>query len=150
MLEDWDFFLRLAREYTFHHIPQCTAEYRLRDDGTNLSLQKPWMSVEEINARTAIYQRYRQYRGPRYDQWDAPPAPERASAVVSTLRWAGLYTGNEHTGNPREFKNRRSAHFLSAARGEKTQSLERWPAAPVPVFQLQPAGGYAGLLPDRS
>jgi len=67
MLEDWDFFLRLARAYTFHHIPQCTAEYRLRDDGTNLSLQKPWMSVEEVNARTAIYQRYWQYHTPEVE-----------------------------------------------------------------------------------
>lgn len=67
MLEDWDFFIRLAREYMFHHIPRCTAEYRLRDDGTNLSLQKPWMSTEEVNARTAIYQRYGHYHTPEVE-----------------------------------------------------------------------------------
>jgi rhamnosyltransferase len=62
--EDWDFFLRLSREYPFRHLPQCTAEYRLRDDGTNISLQKPWMSAEEMNARSSLYRRYREYQTP--------------------------------------------------------------------------------------
>lgn len=67
MLEDWDFFLRLAREYPFHHISRCTAEYRLRDDGTNLSMQKPWMSSDEINARTVLYRRYRDHHTPEVE-----------------------------------------------------------------------------------
>jgi glycosyltransferase involved in cell wall biosynthesis/LmbE family N-acetylglucosaminyl deacetylase len=67
MLEDWDFFLRLAREYPFHHISRCTSEYRLRNDGTNLSVQKPWMSNDEINARTALYRRYRDYHTPEVE-----------------------------------------------------------------------------------
>jgi LmbE family N-acetylglucosaminyl deacetylase/glycosyltransferase involved in cell wall biosynthesis len=67
MFEDWDFFLRLAREYPFHHISRCTAEYRLRQDGTNLSLQKPWMSTDVINARTALYRRYRDYHTPEVE-----------------------------------------------------------------------------------
>lgn len=62
--EDWDFFLRLARVYPFHHVSQCTTEYRLREDGTNISLQKPWMSAEEMAARSSLYRRYRDYHTP--------------------------------------------------------------------------------------
>lgn len=62
--EDWDFFLRLARTYPFLHLPHSTAEYRFRDDGTNISLQKPWMSAEEVTARASLYRRYRDYQTP--------------------------------------------------------------------------------------
>lgn len=65
--EDWDFFLRLARAYRFLHVPQCTAEYRLRDDGTNISLQTPWMGAEEVTARAAMYQRYQEHRTPEVE-----------------------------------------------------------------------------------
>src|SRR5581483_3243962 len=65
--EDWDFFLRLARAYPFHHVPQCTTEYRLREDETNISLRKPWMSAEEITARSSLYRRYRKYHTPKVE-----------------------------------------------------------------------------------
>ena len=35
VLEDWDFWIQLAQEFEFLHIPEITAEYRVRLDGTN-------------------------------------------------------------------------------------------------------------------
>ncbi|MCB0318506.1 MAG: glycosyltransferase, partial [Bdellovibrionales bacterium] len=35
VLEDWDFWIQLAKEFEFHHIPMITAEYRIRLDGSN-------------------------------------------------------------------------------------------------------------------
>ncbi len=64
LLEDWDFLIRLAEEHPFFHLPKCTAEYRIRGDGTNVSEQKPWGRVEETSARTEIYRRYWTKRSP--------------------------------------------------------------------------------------
>lgn len=35
--EDWDFLVRLSREYKFIHIPQVTAEFFYRNDQTNMT-----------------------------------------------------------------------------------------------------------------
>lgn len=35
VLEDWHMWLKMSIHYTFHHIPQITAEYRVRLDNTN-------------------------------------------------------------------------------------------------------------------
>jgi glycosyltransferase involved in cell wall biosynthesis len=35
VLEDLDFFFRLAQDYDFLHVKKVTGEYRIRDDGTN-------------------------------------------------------------------------------------------------------------------
>jgi glycosyltransferase involved in cell wall biosynthesis len=35
VLEDWDFWIQLCSEFRFHHVPEITAEYRQRVDGTN-------------------------------------------------------------------------------------------------------------------
>ncbi|HEV8716912.1 MAG TPA: PIG-L family deacetylase [Candidatus Binatia bacterium] len=67
LLEDWDFFIRLAQEYPFYHLRRCTAEYRIRDDGTNLSEQRPWGRVDEVSVRAAIYQRYWVKRSPEME-----------------------------------------------------------------------------------
>lgn len=36
VLEDWDLWIRLAQRYDFRHISRVTAEYRKRDDGSNI------------------------------------------------------------------------------------------------------------------
>ena len=37
VLEDWELWIRLAQQYEFHHVGKCTAEYRKRDDGSNVT-----------------------------------------------------------------------------------------------------------------
>ncbi|MGH7898340.1 MAG: PIG-L family deacetylase [Candidatus Binatia bacterium] len=74
LLEDWDFVVRLAQEFPFYHLARCTSEYRIRDDGTNVSTQKPWGQVDEVNIRTKIFRRY----------WDKH-TPENEVRVYSRL-----------------------------------------------------------------
>ena len=64
LLEDWDFLIRLAQDYPFYHLPKCTAEYRIRGDGTNVSEQRPWGRVEETAARAMLYRRHWTKRSP--------------------------------------------------------------------------------------
>ena len=37
VLEDWELWIRLAQRFDFRHIGKCTAEYRKRDDGSNIT-----------------------------------------------------------------------------------------------------------------
>lgn len=39
VLEDWDFWLQIARREPFFHLPKITCEYRSRDDKTNTTGQ---------------------------------------------------------------------------------------------------------------
>lgn len=56
--EDWEMWLRMSREYTFHHIPVITAEYSYRNDKTNTSTAR----LAEFNeTRVRIYQQYRHF-----------------------------------------------------------------------------------------
>ena len=56
--EDWDMWIRLSRQYCFHHIPVVTAEYSYRNDKTNTSTAR----LAEFNeTRERIYRRYRQF-----------------------------------------------------------------------------------------
>ena len=64
VLEDWDFFIRLAQLFPFSHLPRCTAEYRIRNDGTNISERTLWAGTEEVRARAAIYRRHWQKHTP--------------------------------------------------------------------------------------
>jgi O-antigen biosynthesis protein len=46
VLEDWHMWLKMSIHYTFHHIPQTTAEYRVRIDQTNttqITTEDIWM-----------------------------------------------------------------------------------------------------------
>lgn len=64
ILEDWDFFIRLAQVFPFSHLPRCTAEYRIRNDGTNISERTLWVGTEEVRTRAAIYRRHWQKHTP--------------------------------------------------------------------------------------
>lgn len=64
VLEDWDFFIRLAEVFPFFHLPRCTAEYRIRNDGTNISERTLWIGAEEVRTRAAIYRRHWQKHTP--------------------------------------------------------------------------------------
>lgn len=37
VLEDWELWIRMSRLYRFGHIAKCTAEYRIRNDSTNVT-----------------------------------------------------------------------------------------------------------------
>lgn len=55
VLEDWDLFFRLAQDYTFKHIPVTTAEYRIRDDGTQAITT---MREEFARTREQLFNKY--------------------------------------------------------------------------------------------
>jgi glycosyltransferase involved in cell wall biosynthesis/LmbE family N-acetylglucosaminyl deacetylase len=67
VLEDWDFFIRVAQLYPFYHVPRCTAEYRVRNDGTNISQRTLWAQSDEARLRLKIYQRHRDKRTPELE-----------------------------------------------------------------------------------
>jgi len=74
-LEDWDFFIRLTEIGPFQHLARCTAEYRQRDDGTNISQRALGAVVEEANSRIDLYRRHWQRH-----------SPERLRRVYDRLR----------------------------------------------------------------
>lgn len=37
LLEDWELWIRMSRLYKFARVAKCTAEYRMRNDGTNVT-----------------------------------------------------------------------------------------------------------------
>ncbi len=49
VLEDHDLFMRYAQGRAFHHVRKATAEYRIRDDGTNAvtALQREFVETRE-------------------------------------------------------------------------------------------------------
>lgn len=55
VLEDWDMFFRFAQDYDFHHVKATTAEFRIRDDGTNAVTA---MRREFAETRTLLFSRY--------------------------------------------------------------------------------------------
>ena len=42
LFEDWDFLIRLSRVTRLRFVPETTALYRLRDDGSNATTASPW------------------------------------------------------------------------------------------------------------
>ncbi len=55
VLEDWDLFFRLSQDYTFKHIAVPTAEYRIRDDGSQAITT---MREEFANTREQLFGKY--------------------------------------------------------------------------------------------
>jgi len=55
VLEDWDLFFRLSQDYTFLHVPKVTAEYRIRDDGTQAITT---MRDAFLATREQLFQKY--------------------------------------------------------------------------------------------
>jgi hypothetical protein len=48
--EDWDLWLRLSQRYDFVHVPRVTAQYSIRNDGTNM------MSYNAEGFKRSLYQ----------------------------------------------------------------------------------------------
>ena len=51
--EDWDFCIRLSQAYDFVHVPQPTAEYRIRAQGTNMTYARRQELVDGIRRLVA-------------------------------------------------------------------------------------------------
>jgi glycosyltransferase involved in cell wall biosynthesis/pyruvate-formate lyase-activating enzyme len=56
--EDWDFWIRLSRRFSFHHIPVITAEYSYRNDKSNTTTAR---RGEFNHTRETIYKKYRTF-----------------------------------------------------------------------------------------
>lgn len=64
LYEDWEFLIRLARRTPFVRVPEATALYRIRDDGTNATTAAPWRSAASDAARAAVYRKHRSLQTP--------------------------------------------------------------------------------------
>jgi glycosyltransferase involved in cell wall biosynthesis len=53
--EDWELLIRLSRKYVFSHIKALTAEFRMRDDATNMTEYK---RSDYLRTLRRIYHRY--------------------------------------------------------------------------------------------
>ena len=53
--EDWELSIRLSRKYDYYHIKSITAEFRVRDDATNMTDTK---RSDFLRTLRLIYQRY--------------------------------------------------------------------------------------------
>jgi hypothetical protein len=58
LFEDWDFLIRLSDRTRFHPIPEVTAIYRLRGDGSNATTEVPWRSPRSEEARRQILRKH--------------------------------------------------------------------------------------------
>jgi LmbE family N-acetylglucosaminyl deacetylase/glycosyltransferase involved in cell wall biosynthesis len=97
VLEDWDFFIRLAEIAPFQHLARCTAEYRQRNDGTNVSQTAIGTVAEEVISRIELYRRHWQRH-----------SPERTRRVYDKLR-AEVWNGKHWTAEARRLERERDA-----------------------------------------
>jgi GT2 family glycosyltransferase len=58
LYEDWDFLIRLSAVTRFRFVPETTAVYRLRDDGTNATTAAVWHGPESDAARRTILSKH--------------------------------------------------------------------------------------------
>ena len=64
LFEDWDFLIRLSRVTEIRYLPETTAVYRLRDDGSNATTAAPWRGTAAEAARRALFAKHASFRGP--------------------------------------------------------------------------------------
>ena len=64
LYEDWDFLIRLSAVTRLRFVPETTAVYRLRDDGTNATMAAPWGGPESEAARKALFSKHAERRTP--------------------------------------------------------------------------------------
>ncbi|MGE5346199.1 MAG: glycosyltransferase family 2 protein [Acidithiobacillales bacterium] len=58
LFEDWDFLIRLSAVTRLRFVPETTAVYRVRDDGTNATMAAPWGGPEAEAAREALFSKH--------------------------------------------------------------------------------------------
>lgn len=64
LFEDWDFLIRLSRVTRFCHVPEATAVYRVRDDGSNATTANPWQGPVAERMRRALFEKHAALRTP--------------------------------------------------------------------------------------
>jgi GT2 family glycosyltransferase len=64
LYEDWDFLIRLSGVTRLCFVPETTAVYRVRDDGTNATTAAPWRGPEAEAARRALFSKHAALRTP--------------------------------------------------------------------------------------
>jgi len=57
VLEDWELWIRMALQYDFRHIATCTAEYRKRDDGSNIT-DAPMKRELFVSTTVSLFAKY--------------------------------------------------------------------------------------------
>ena len=58
LFEDWDFLIRLSRVTRPRFVPETTAVYRLRDDGSNATTAAPWRGPAAETVRAALHAKH--------------------------------------------------------------------------------------------
>ncbi len=58
LFEDWDFLIRLSAVTRLTFVPETTAVYRVRDDGTNATTAAPWGGPEAEATRKALFEKH--------------------------------------------------------------------------------------------
>ena len=58
LFEDWDFLIRLSRVTRPRFVPETTAVYRLRDDGSNATTAAPWRGPAAEAMRAALHRKH--------------------------------------------------------------------------------------------
>jgi glycosyltransferase involved in cell wall biosynthesis len=61
VLEDWELWIRLAQRFDFRHIGKCTAEYRKRDDSSNIT-DAPWKRELFATGTARLFGKYARER----------------------------------------------------------------------------------------
>lgn len=75
--EDWDFWIRLSRDYSFHHIKDVTCEFRERKDGTSTTGSS---RADFLKTAETIIRKYRSHAKGKKD------VARRQKALIAGLR----------------------------------------------------------------
>lgn len=82
LFEDWEFLVRLCRLAPPLHVPEVTALYRLRDDGTNATTLAPWTGTVATEARRRVMEKHRALRTPEAEMAYADAAESEIQAAA--------------------------------------------------------------------
>ena len=118
--EDWELWIRISRQFLFHHIPEITCEFSWREDGTSTtSLGRLGFDWAEI----AIYARHRHW---------LKPDPEAQARYAAQIRGA--------------LERLREALQAGLERG--TRDVSRQFRGGEPSELISRLEEYVGVLPD--
>ena len=82
LFEDWEFLVRLFRVAPPRHVPEATALYRLRDDGSNATTASPWGGQAAREARRRVVAKHRGLRTPEDEEAFVDAAEAELSAAL--------------------------------------------------------------------
>lgn len=131
LYEDWDFLIRLSRVTRLRFVPETTAVYRVRDDGTNATTAAPWRGPEAEAARRALFAKHAALRTPAaamalVDGFDEEGwlRENEVKALRSRLAEAGERLGRLE-GDLRDLRADAARQLAAAAQREAALAAER-------------------------